>query len=467
MSRASSKPLDQWLQLDCPRCKVRFRIKSAYAHMNGRCPNCGRHIEAPQPVPPAAPVSFNSDEPLGLVPIDEEWPELGQMDVDDRPMYDFGAPPTRWAEPKPERPPEVQGYALQGGGLQSPSLPPDAEPIPEAYLVQAPDEVAPSRTSSSDPLAEAYQVDLPIANSSIPATAEIPEENNEPERVPSPPPLPPAWPLWRGVYSYPWRVENLKSWIALGVGLTLFAFLATIFYQMIFVAKIMSQEGFHPEAALAVLTVPGMAILGILVALYASAQFRAILQDTASGNETHDQPELVTDWFGSFFHLGYIGFFTLIPSVMAGAAAATLLESGWGWSVAAGLTFLLFPVFLLSSMAANTSLAILNGNVLRSTFRKAWLLPVLFLASSALAAACLGLVYLTLTTSNFLIALATGFAWSACLIIYARLLGRVAWVLSQTGVKVRKRPKKPRNQPTLGPDDWGDGMDEPAVSALR
>jgi uncharacterized protein (DUF983 family) len=46
MSRASSKPLDQWLQLDCPRCKARFRIKPAYAHMSGRCPNCGGHIEA-------------------------------------------------------------------------------------------------------------------------------------------------------------------------------------------------------------------------------------------------------------------------------------------------------------------------------------------------------------------------------------------------------------------------------------
>src|SRR5207245_11371689 len=107
------------------------------------------------------------------------------------------------------------------------------------------------------------------------------------------------------------------------------------------------------------------------------------------------------------------------------------------------------------------------GIVLSSFLRKPLLLPVLFLASSVLAAACLGLGYLTFTTANFLLALPTGFVWSACLIIYARLLGRGAWVMSQIGVNVKKRRKKRRKEPPQGPDDWGDGAEGPARRASK
>ena len=78
-----------------------------------------------------------------------------------------------------------------------------------------------------------------------------------------------------------------------------------------------------------------------------------------------------------------------------------------------------------------------------------------FLASAAIAAACLGLGYLVFVTFSFFLAFVAGFAWSAGLMIYARLLGRVAWVLSQSGVKVKKRRKRRRKKAPLGPDDWG------------
>jgi hypothetical protein len=67
----------------------------------------------------------------------------------------------------------------------------------------------------------------------------------------------------------------------------------------------------------------------------------------------------------------------------------------------------------------------------------------------------LSLGYVTATTSNFFLAFVTGLGWSACLIIYARLLGRVAWVMSQSGVQVRKRRRRRRKKIAPGPDDWG------------
>jgi hypothetical protein len=454
MANPTPESLDQWLELDCQRCKARFRIKSIYAHMSGRCPNCGNPIDPPRPAPPPAPVSFDSDEPLGLIPIEEEWPEPGQTEVDERPHYGFGVPPSQWSEQKAEKSPEMEGYGFVDGPQPAPTAPlshlfteplsgvvPGVEPAPSAVPVQS--------------LAEAYQADLPVSTPATPPTIPAAEEKKGPERVPPPPPLPPARPLWQGVYTFPWRVENLKVLIALGLGMGLFALLAAMFYQLLFVTKVLD-SGFNPTAAFLVLIIPPMSILGLVSSLYGSAQFLSILEDTAGGNDHYQRPELVTDWFGSLIHLGYIGFCAMIPSVIVAAIAATVLESRWGLALGLIPMLLLFPVFLLSSMAGISSMAIVHGEVLAGFLRKPLLLPVFFLASAFLAAACLGLGYLTFVTSNFFFALVTGFGWAAGWLTYARLLGRVAWVLSQSGIKVRKRRKKRRKKPTAGPDDGGD-----------
>jgi hypothetical protein len=141
--------------------------------------------------------------------------------------------------------------------------------------------------------------------------------------------------------------------------------------------------------------------------------------------------------------------------VAVAAGGATLLESRWGLFFGLFPALILFPIFLLSSMAGVSPMAIVHGNVIQGFLRKPLLFPTLFLASSVLAAACLGLGYVTFLTFSFILAFITGFGWAACLIIYARLLGRVAWVLGQSGVKVKKRRKRIRKKLTLGPDDWG------------
>src|SRR5262249_45380710 len=131
MADSIPQSMDQWLELDCPRCKAKFRIKAAYAHMSGRCPNCGQPIDPPRPAPPPTPISFDSDEPLGLVPIEEEWPEPAHMDVDENPHYGFGAALSKWAEQKAEKSPEVEAYAFQDG-------PASAVPTPVAHLFTKP-----------------------------------------------------------------------------------------------------------------------------------------------------------------------------------------------------------------------------------------------------------------------------------------------------------------------------------------
>lgn len=64
--------MDQWFLLKCSSCRATLRIKSAYVHMRGKCPVCGIRIQPPQPKPL---IMSEGDEPSGLVPMDEEWPE--------------------------------------------------------------------------------------------------------------------------------------------------------------------------------------------------------------------------------------------------------------------------------------------------------------------------------------------------------------------------------------------------------
>lgn len=73
--------MDPWFLLKCSSCRATLRIKSTYVHMRGKCPVCGIRIEPPQP---KALVMSDSDEPLGLIPMDEEWPEPATVLQSDR-----------------------------------------------------------------------------------------------------------------------------------------------------------------------------------------------------------------------------------------------------------------------------------------------------------------------------------------------------------------------------------------------
>jgi hypothetical protein len=377
------------------------------------------------------------------------------MVTDDHQHYGFGELPSKWAAPKVEKSPDVEGYGFREGPT-GPPPPTITELYSKPYSKEIPGvQPAPDPTPTSPP-PDAYQVDLPVTTPPpAPPAASVEEQKKEPERVPPPPPLPPAFPLWSGVYTFPWRLENVRVWVTLALPLFAFAYLAAAFYLLVYVVKILDSVGLNFTAAFVVLLIPPMAISGFFGWLYGSAHFLAILEDTAGGNDHYQQRGVVVDWMGSLLHLGYIGFCTLLPSVALGASAATIFESRWGLLAGVVLALVLFPTFLLSSMAGVSSMAIVNGNVIAGFLRKPLLFPTFFLASAALAAACLGLGYLVFVTFSFFLAFLAGFAWSACLMIYARLLGRVAWVLSQSGVKVKKRRRTRRKKPTLGPDDWG------------
>jgi hypothetical protein len=456
--------------------------------MSGRCPNCGKVIDPPQRAPAAPSASFGSDEPLGLVPIEEEWPEPAQLEgVDERLQYDFGSVPSQWAEPEPHKPPELEGYGLEGVPRSASPMSSTSQSLTETYSVShhaAPPEAIPVEPET---LSEAYPVHLPhagpasarsreIARQAIQATppatpfedsgratplpvaTPVVEEKKGPEKIPPLPLLPPSRPLMEGVYTFPWHLGSLKAWIIAGLQLAILGLLTCFLINL---------GRYGP------ILIPALGVIGLVAGAFAAANFAAVVEDSAWGNDSFTAPEWFGERLGYLLHLIYIGFCSLIPTFFIGGAVSAHLanldsDSKWGALAVANLgvlaalvpSFLVFPIFYLSSLAAKSRVIILDRRVIGGFLRNPRSSLVLFFVSLILGSICYELAWLlfaVLHWSFFLgvfFGLAAGLIWSACMLIYARLLGRVAFVISGSGVRVKRR-KKRRKKPAPGPDDWG------------
>jgi hypothetical protein len=94
-----------------------------------------------------------------------------------------------------------------------------------------------------------------------------------------------------------------------------------------------------------------------------------------------------------------------------------------------------------------------NWEFIRNFFTKPLVVLTLYSMSAVILAPCLVLGYLTIVEYTQFIFLAplTGFVWSAGLLIYGRLLGRVLWVVGgehELGDRELRRRRKLKRLPT-------------------
>jgi hypothetical protein len=381
-------PRVSWLTVLCPGCRARFRLKEAYAHLRGRCPQCGFRIPAqrPRPFQPHAPTT--TADSLELAPIEEEWPEPAQAEEElGGKDYDLAQAPARW-EPEPEREerePGIEGYDLSEGWepMEVPALP----PLPKAYDVG------------------------PTQGAATPKEPAIPYQLSMAERNPLRAPPPPAHPLWQGVFGFPWHTGNVRIWLLLAVGWGLVVLLAT---AMVFVESLIPQKN-----------VIGAFLPGLMISLLISSGFTApfflvALQDTAAGNRDVAWPHLgFSECLGKLAYLLWIGGIAALPfgflPPLTAVAVATLV----------------FPVLLLSSLSARHPLILLERKVLGRLVRSPIAVFIFYLQSAGLVAPSVLLGWWTIHDLKFQLLPITPLVWSATLLIYARLLGRLAWVISR------------------------------------
>jgi hypothetical protein len=152
-----------------------------------------------------------------------------------------------------------------------------------------------------------------------------------------------------------------------------------------------------------------------------------VAESSEGSKQVHNWPPLL-DWFGDFFVFVVAAMMSAFP----GWAVCYLLPNDASLKMAAiaGSIIVSFPVALLSQLDIGSMWGILSPKVLKSMARCPFSWLTFFIETSLIAALCIGATYWAVRTQiNFLlIAVPLG---TAAFILYARLLGRLAWRLAE------------------------------------
>src|SRR4051794_35423220 len=102
-----------------------------------------------------------------------------------------------------------------------------------------------------------------------PAPADEPEE--EPEL-----PQPPAYPLWQGVYGFPWYYSQLRAWFLFGIGFTFVALLGAAVHHVIQLHQAASEVGQGVYFRVIILYVKGLIVAFLWTGMFAAPHFLAV-----------------------------------------------------------------------------------------------------------------------------------------------------------------------------------------------
>jgi hypothetical protein len=177
----------------------------------------------------------------------------------------------------------------------------------------------------------------------------------------------------------------------------------------------------------------GQCLLGLLLLVYGARCFQVVVEETAAGIDEvawPDEPYL--DWLARAVHVFWLAAVWLVP---VGFLLRFLARANPDLPVAAlalppvGVFWLMFPIGVLSSMSASSPWAVFRPALLTGLARIAPSVVVFYAVSALLLAACAGCVGYALSTLNLLWMAGGAIAVSTTFLIYARLLGRIAWLL--------------------------------------
>jgi hypothetical protein len=192
----------------------------------------------------------------------------------------------------------------------------------------------------------------------------------------------------------------------------------------------------------------GEAIIGLWVLMYAAHCFLVVVEDTSAGNDAVYWPdEPLTDYFWKLFYLAWLGaIWLIVPWLVLRLAAPTFLTDHLGESamLAGAALWLLFPIGLLSSLGASSVWIVFRPGVPIRMVRRIVPVAGIYGISAALLAGCSALVYFALEGAEPWLVPVAALAASVTLLIYARLMGRLAWLLQPPEPREPKGAKRPR-----------------------
>jgi hypothetical protein len=163
---------------------------------------------------------------------------------------------------------------------------------------------------------------------------------------------------------------------------------------------------------------------------YTSVCCLAVIETTAEGYDD------VVDWPSGFWR---DWFWTLLPALgmlaLAMAIGTIFAEianvSSWLPSVLA--VYFLFPIFVLSAIEAGSPMAVVSWTVLRNMAPVWWGWLLFYVETGALFLLWLAPTVVAFFFEPFVTVLVAGPFFAALVLIYARLLGRLAWCIVEYG----------------------------------
>jgi hypothetical protein len=253
---------------------------------------------------------------------------------------------------------------------------------------------------------------------------------------------PPRWTFFSGVFLYPWRPQSLLPWMVLSIGTALCEWSGLLVLSGLASS---SQPGALAAGAFGIVWL----WLVILTGSYAAACLFAIMETTAYNFDApYDWPD--PDWRERFVHLLWMGWCFGLAAALVAPPSAFLSDNLQGRALASAIGIgLLFPVFVLSTLETN-SLSPISTPIWRSLVSEfaAWIsfyvLGGLLLAGAGWASVE---VFRWL---QWLSPLVLGPLWAATILIYSRLLGRLAWRIMQPGELQLEAWRKSRQSTLAG-----------------
>jgi DNA-directed RNA polymerase subunit RPC12/RpoP len=235
-------------------------------------------------------------------------------------------------------------------------------------------------------------------------------------------PILPKWPLLSGILPFLFTSGVLVRWLGISVALG-----AAGWVLLNGLAMAMT-GGFGAIAGMCFFAIG--CVFTMLAASAAAGALLQIITESAVGNrEIENWPSLL-DWFGSLLFLGVSGIMSAVP----GSAVSLIppLHSNPSWSaLAIGIGIAIcWPVMILSQLHINSIWGIVSPRILGSLVQCPFSWALFFLETFALLAIC-GAAIIFIAGNNAMATLWLMPLFVAVMIILARLLGRLAWMLSE------------------------------------
>jgi hypothetical protein len=228
-------------------------------------------------------------------------------------------------------------------------------------------------------------------------------------------PVWPRWPMFTGVFTFPWRLSVLGAWMLTSFGLMITAWLVMMWWGPGMILGAASARFFGLPACIAAAISFG----------YAATCTMTIVEKTSYGEDRFEvSPSLVEwrDWvwnYGRFVVL-------LLQASMVGALLQCLARSASPLPFVAG-TFAAFPFVLLGALASGEAwVPLAIGAVLRSVVPLWWAWGLFYVETAPLAWAWTLVVRAGLRESPWPMPLYGAPLLAAAILIYARLVGRLA-----------------------------------------